>query len=83
MPAQRNVPPTRTRRRALNAIAWIALAVAVAAAAYFAGRRAGAVQELETGESLLLTPDEGTDRIVLNGGGEVVLVKLTPTQTRP
>ena len=46
MPAQRTVPPTRAPRRALIAIAWIAIAAAVAAAAYFAGKRAGAVQEL-------------------------------------
>jgi environmental stress-induced protein Ves len=39
---------------------------------------AGVVQELESGESLLLTPDQGHERVVLNGGGEVVLVKLTP-----
>jgi environmental stress-induced protein Ves len=56
---------------------------------YLAGGRAdfklaGAVRELETGESLLLTPDASTDRVVLNGGGEVVLVKLTPiTQNLP
>jgi len=51
---------------------------------YLAGGRAdfklaGVVQELENGESLLLMPDASTDRIVLNGGGEVVLVKLSPS----
>jgi environmental stress-induced protein Ves len=56
---------------------------------YLAGGRAecklaGAVQELENGESLLLTPDTSIDRVVLNGGGEVVLVKLGPsTQIHP
>ena len=39
---------------------------------------AGGVQELGAGESLLLTPDADAERVVLNGGGEVVLVKLTP-----
>jgi environmental stress-induced protein Ves len=39
---------------------------------------AGAVQELSAGESLLLTPNTDADRVVLNGGGEVVLVKLAP-----
>jgi environmental stress-induced protein Ves len=38
----------------------------------------GAMQTLETGESLLLSPDADTHRIVLNGGGELVLVKFTP-----
>lgn len=51
---------------------------------YLAGGRAdfklaGTVQQLENGESLLLMPDAGTDRVVLNGGGEVVLVKLSPS----
>ena len=52
---------------------------------YLAGGRAGlklagAARELAAGESLLLTPDADADaeRVVLNGGGEVVLVKLTP-----
>ena len=45
---------------------------------------AGATQQIEAGEALLLTPDASTDRVVLNGGGEVVLVKLTPViQNRP
>jgi environmental stress-induced protein Ves len=39
---------------------------------------AGATQELGLGESLLLEPDGGNERVVLNGGGELVLVKLTP-----
>ena len=39
---------------------------------------AGTAQELGIGEALLLQPDAGNERIVLNGGGEVVLVKLTP-----
>ena len=39
---------------------------------------AGSVQELGVGESLLLEPDASNERIVLNGGGELVLVKLTP-----
>jgi len=38
----------------------------------------GVVQTLEAGESLLLEADTDNDRIVLNGGGEVVLVKFTP-----
>jgi environmental stress-induced protein Ves len=42
-------------------------------------KRAGGVQELEAGESLLLTPDGSANRVVLNGGGEVVLVKLSPS----
>jgi len=56
---------------------------------YLAGGRAdlkvaGATQQIEAGEALLLTPDASTDRVVLNGGGEVVLVKLTPViQNRP
>jgi len=37
---------------------------------------AGAVQELAGGESLLLTPAAGDERVVLNGGGELVLIKL-------
>jgi len=50
---------------------------------YLAGGRAdvklaGAVQELGVGESLLLEPDDSNERIVLNGGGEVALVKLIP-----
>jgi len=39
---------------------------------------AGAVQELAGGESLLLTPAADDERVVLNGGGELVLVKITP-----
>jgi environmental stress-induced protein Ves len=39
---------------------------------------AGAVQELAGGESLLLTPAAGDERVVVNGGGELVLVKLMP-----
>lgn len=39
---------------------------------------ADTAQELAAGESLLLTPDAAAERVVLNGGGEVVLVKLTP-----
>jgi len=39
---------------------------------------AGTAQELGIGESLLLEPDGNSERVVLNGGGEVVLVKLTP-----
>ena len=46
MPAQRTVPATTAPRRALKVIVWIGLTVVVAAAAYFAGKRAGAVQEL-------------------------------------
>jgi len=50
---------------------------------YLAGGRAdvklaGTTQELGLGESLLLEPDGGNERVVLNGGGELVLVKLTP-----
>ena len=50
---------------------------------YLAGGRAevklgGVPQQLAAGESLLLTADANNERIVLNGGGEVVLVKLTP-----
>ena len=44
---------------------------------------AGAVHQLEGGESLLLAPNADSDRVVLNGGGEVVLVKLTPIQNHP
>ena len=33
---------------------------------------------LGAGSSLLLLPEEGGDRVVLNGGGEVVLVKFVP-----
>jgi environmental stress-induced protein Ves len=49
---------------------------------YLAGGRAelklnGAVQALEAGESLLLVPSADNDRIVLNGGGELVLVKFS------
>jgi uncharacterized protein len=33
---------------------------------------------LEAGSSLLLLPEEGGERVVLNGGGEVVLVKFVP-----
>jgi environmental stress-induced protein Ves len=56
---------------------------------YLAGGRgevklAGGVQQLEAGESLLLTADTDNERVVLNGGGELVLVKLTPaTQNHP
>jgi environmental stress-induced protein Ves len=51
--------------------------------AYLAAGRAdvkvaGTAQELASGESLLLTPDAGNERTVLSGGGELVLVKLTP-----
>jgi len=50
---------------------------------YLAGGRAevklgGVAHSLEAGESLLLTPDSNNDRVVLNGGGELALVKLTP-----
>lgn len=38
----------------------------------------GATQTLEAGESLLLTPDAQNERTVLNGGGELVLVKFGP-----
>jgi environmental stress-induced protein Ves len=56
--------------------------------AYLAGGRAevklaGTVQELAAGESLLLTPGADSERIVLNGGGELALIKLTPTQIHP
>jgi hypothetical protein len=40
------VPAARASGRALKAVVFVALAVAAVAAAYFAGRRAGAVQEL-------------------------------------
>jgi environmental stress-induced protein Ves len=33
---------------------------------------------LETGSSLLIHPEAGSGRVVLNGGGEVVVIKLTP-----
>ena len=33
---------------------------------------------LDAGASLLLSPEAGAERVVLNGGGEVVLVKLVP-----
>jgi hypothetical protein len=46
MSAQRAVPAARTSGGALKALALIVLAVAAVAAAYFAGKRAGAVQEL-------------------------------------
>ena len=51
--------------------------------AYLAGGRAevklaGNVQELAMGESLLLTPDAEHERVVLSGGGELLLVKLIP-----
>lgn len=46
MSAQRPVPAARASGRALKAIVFVTLAVAALAAAYFAGRRAGAVQEL-------------------------------------
>jgi environmental stress-induced protein Ves len=50
---------------------------------YLAGGRAdvklaGSTQELVGGDSMLCTPDAGNDRIVLNGGGELALVKLIP-----
>ena len=50
---------------------------------YLAGGRAdvklgGTAQELAIGEALLLQPDGGNERVVLNGGGELVLVKLIP-----
>jgi len=50
---------------------------------YLAGGRAdlklaGAAQELGICESLSLQPDASNERIVLNGGGELVLVKLMP-----
>lgn len=37
-------------------------------------------QTMETGMSLLLEPSDGAQRVVLNGGGEVVLVKITPPE---
>ena len=50
---------------------------------YLAGGRAevklaGAAQELGIGESLLLRPDASNERLVLNGGGELVLIKFRP-----
>jgi len=39
---------------------------------------AGSVSELVGGESVLFTPDAGNERVVLNGGGELVLIKLMP-----
>jgi len=50
---------------------------------YLAGGRAdvklaGSVSELVGGESVLFTPDAGNERVVLNGGGELVLIKLMP-----
>jgi hypothetical protein len=46
MSAQRTMPPPRAPRGAVKAIVFVALAVAAVIAAYLAGRRAGAVQEL-------------------------------------
>jgi hypothetical protein len=46
MSAQRPVPAARASNRALTALAFIVLAAAAVVAAYFAGRRAGAVQEI-------------------------------------
>ncbi len=46
MSAQRTVPPARASKRALTALAFIVLFAASVVAAYFAGKRAGAVQEL-------------------------------------
>lgn len=41
-------------------------------------RSDGAAQTLETGESALLQPDTGGGRVVIDGGGELVLVKFVP-----
>jgi hypothetical protein len=46
MSAQRTVPAWRAPRGAVKAIAFVVLASAAVTAAYFAGKRAGAVQEL-------------------------------------
>ena len=41
-------------------------------------KSAGGLHALETGSSLLLEADAGPGRVVLNGGGELVLVKFLP-----
>ena len=41
----------------------------------------GAAQTLEAGDSLLIAADASTERVVLDGGGELVLVKFTPPVT--
>jgi hypothetical protein len=46
MSAQRAVPAARSSSRALIALAFLVLAGGAAAAGYFAGKRAGAVQEI-------------------------------------
>ena len=46
MSAQRTMPAARRTSGSMKAIAFIVLAVSAMAAAYFAGKRAGAVQEL-------------------------------------
>jgi hypothetical protein len=46
MPAQRTVPPARAPRGAVKALAFAVLALAAVTAAYLAGTRAGAKQEL-------------------------------------
>ncbi len=46
MSAQRTVPPSRTADMRLKVVALVVAAVAAVAAAYFAGMRAGAVQDV-------------------------------------
>ena len=59
MSAQRAVPAARASKRALRALAYIVLAAAAVVAAYFAGRRAGAVQEI------MAAAPSGAQRIAL------------------
>jgi hypothetical protein len=61
------VPATRSSSRALTALAFLVLAAAAAVGAYFAGRRAGAVQEIMAGapseaQRIALVKKEPCDR---------------------
>ena len=67
MSAQRAVPATRSSSRALTALAFLVLAAAAAVGAYFAGKRAGAVQEIMAGapseaQRIALVKKEPCDR---------------------
>ncbi|MGH8040869.1 MAG: HutD/Ves family protein [Rudaea sp.] len=42
----------------------------------------GSAQSIEAGESVLLLPDADGDRMVIDGGGEVLIARFVPTETQ-
>lgn len=46
-------------------------------------KSADTAQALEAGDSALLLPDSGNQRVVIDGGGEVIIAKFVPVSRQP